>query len=81
MGNSDLITKCKQILIYSMKYFKTRCTEQCNFLIYKKHICLPSTLQLVGMCVLPVHQKEREKCWGARYLSKNTLISISVTLT
>jgi hypothetical protein len=35
-GISDLITKCKQIMICSMKYFKTGCMEYYNFLKYKK---------------------------------------------
>ena len=32
-------------MIYSMKYFKTRCTEWCNFIKYKK--CIP-TFQAIG---------------------------------
>jgi hypothetical protein len=27
MGNSAIITKSMQIMIYSMKYFKTECSE------------------------------------------------------
>jgi ABC-type spermidine/putrescine transport system permease subunit II len=32
------------------------------------------TLPLVGVCALSIRRKERCKCWGTRYLLKNTVI-------
>jgi hypothetical protein len=31
-------------------------------------------LPLVAVCALSIHEKVRWKCWGARYLSKNTVL-------
>jgi hypothetical protein len=33
-------------------------------------------LPLVCVCTLSIHQKERWKCWGAHYLSKNMVVTL-----